>query len=114
MVRRQVAPDYFIAHLVFNPMTACWVPGMVSPAGHRRTVAPLLGSCNTMPLDYSHVITLLSINTAHSCVLRNSSDTVSLKHAFMSTETPRYFSHVPPAVFFAILSSRRVYSIWGS
>lgn len=44
----------------------------------------------------------------------NSYDTVSLKHAFMSTKILKYFSHVHPAVSSAILPSHHIYGILGS
>lgn len=44
----------------------------------------------------------------------NSYDTVSLKHAFMSTKILKYFSHVRPAVSSAILPSHHIYGILGS
>ena len=67
-----------------------------------------------MATDYSHIMAIFGVKIAYSYILRNSYDTISLMHAFMSTKILRYFSHVHPAMFSALLSSHHVDGILGS
>lgn len=77
MVFRQIAPDFFVAHLIFNLWLSIEFQVWSHQAGTEWLLSLYLGSSINVAPDYNNIVTVVSINIARSYIYHNSYHTIS-------------------------------------